>query len=96
MIHAPRDDPGNGLAHGLGRFPCSLLKIDTGGVDDLVPEVGGNLEVLLAQFDPLIKRSVTSRETDICKLTLDTIWGSLLSSIITAEVPAPCKSVSQP
>ena len=52
MTHAPRNVPGNGLAHGLGRFPCPLLKIDTGGVDDIVPEVGGNLEVLLAQFDP--------------------------------------------
>ena len=55
LIHAPRHDPSDGLAHGFGGLPRPFLKIDTGGVDDLIPEVNSDLKVFLAQFHPSIK-----------------------------------------
>jgi hypothetical protein len=52
LIRASRDNPGDGLAHGLGGLPRPLLKLDTGWVDDFIPELGSDLKVFLAQFHP--------------------------------------------
>jgi hypothetical protein len=46
------DKPSDGLTHGLGGLPCPLLKLDTGWVDDFIPELGSDLKVFLAQFHP--------------------------------------------
>lgn len=64
LSHAPRDDPGNGVAHGLGWFPCPFLKVDACGVDNRIPEVGSDLKVLLTQYWPSIELSVTSTDTN--------------------------------
>jgi hypothetical protein len=55
LIHASRDNPGDRLAHSFGGLPRPLLKLDTGGVDDLIPELGSDLKVFLAQFHPSIE-----------------------------------------
>jgi hypothetical protein len=67
LIHTPRNYPGDCLAHGFGRFSCIALELDTGWIYDLIPEVGGNLKVLLAQFCPSIELSVTNKNPDTCK-----------------------------
>jgi hypothetical protein len=64
MVDMPRNDPGNGLTHRFGRFPCTFLKIHTSRVDDLIPEVGSHLKVLLSQVHPLIELLVPSKDTE--------------------------------
>lgn len=51
-MDAPCDDPGDGLAHGFGRFSRPFLKLDTRGVDDVIPKVGSDLKIVLGQFHP--------------------------------------------
>lgn len=52
LVHAPRDDPSDGRAHGFGRFARSLLKFNAVRVDYIIPELCGGLQIGLGQFYP--------------------------------------------
>jgi hypothetical protein len=67
LIHASRDNAGEGLAHGLGGLPRPSLKFNTGGVYGIFPEVGRDLKVFLAQFHPLIECLSYEEDTDTCQ-----------------------------
>jgi len=97
FIHMPRDDPSDGLVHGLCRFPHISCKSNTGGIDDIIPEVGSNLNVLLTQIHPSIELSVTSRDRHASNLLLMQLGFSpfpVLSPSSLGHVPTAQVSVS--
>ena len=54
-FRASRNDSSDGLAHGHGRSPCPLLKLETTGIDDFIPELMSELKVFLGQVHPSIE-----------------------------------------
>jgi hypothetical protein len=54
-VHTSSDNPGDGLTHGFGGLARTLLEFDAGWIYDVIPEVGSDLEVLLAQVYPSSK-----------------------------------------
>ena len=58
LILAPCNDTSNGLTHSLSRLTRLSLKLKTGGIDYVIPEVDGEFEFIITQFNPLFALSV--------------------------------------